>query len=60
MNKVIDFKIIEQFKIQLRFQDGETKIVDFKPLIGIGICELLFDTSFFKKVSIDNGGGLER
>lgn len=59
MNKVIDFKIIEQFKIQLRFQDGETKIVDFKPLIGIGISELLLDPSFFKKVSIDNGGGLE-
>ena len=43
LNKIIDFKILEQYKIQLRFQDEETTIVDFKPLIGVGISALLLE-----------------
>jgi hypothetical protein len=43
----------------MQFQDGETKTIDFKPLIGKGISSLLLDKEYFAKVSIDNGGGLE-
>ena len=59
MNKIISYKILDQFHILLQFQDGETKTINFKPLIGKGISALLLDTEYFKKVTIDIGGGLE-
>ena len=59
MNKIISFKVLENYQISLQFQDGESKIVDFKPLIGKGISSLLLDKDYFNQVSIDNGGGLE-
>jgi hypothetical protein len=59
MNKIIAFEIQDDYRIQLQFQDGESKIVDFMPLIGKGISSLLLDKDYFNRVSIDNGGGLE-
>jgi len=59
MNKIIAFEIQDDYRIQLQFQDGESKIVDFMPLIGKGISSLLLDKAYFNRVSIDNGGGLE-
>jgi hypothetical protein len=59
MNKIIAFKIGEDYQIWLQFQDGEAKIVDFKPLIGKGISSFLLDKNYFHLVSIDIGGGLE-
>ena len=43
----------------MRFNDGESKIIDFKTLIGKGISHKLLDTDYFKLVAIDNGGGIE-
>ena len=59
MNKIVAFKIVEDFQIWLQFQDGEAKMVDFKPLIGKGISSLLLDKNYFHLVSIDIAGGLE-
>ena len=59
MNKIISFKILENYQIWIHFQDGETKTIDFYPLLGKGLSSLLLDKEYFKKVSIDNGGGLE-
>lgn len=59
MNKIISYKFQDDYQILLQFQDGESKVVDFKPLIGKGISSLLLDKNYFKQVSIDNGGGLE-
>ena len=59
MNKIISFKVQDNYNVCLQFQDGESKIVDFKPLIGKGISSLLLDIDYFNKASIDNGGGLE-
>lgn len=59
MNKVVGFKTMENFHIWVQFQDGESKLIDFKPLIGKGISVALLDKEYFSKVSIDNGGGLE-
>ena len=59
MNKIIAFKIGEDYQIWLQFQDGASKRVDLKPLIGKGISRLLLDKHYFDQVSIDNGGGLE-
>jgi hypothetical protein len=59
MNKIIALKIQENFQIWLQFQDGESKVIDFKTLIGKGISAPLFDKDYFNQVSIDNGGGFE-
>ena len=59
MNKIISFKILENYQIWIHFQDGEKKTIDFYPLLGKGLSSLLLDKEYFKKVSIDNGGGLE-
>ena len=59
MNKIIAFKVLDQFNIWLQFQDGETKTINFKPLIGKGISAVLSDPQYFENVTIDNGGGLE-
>ena len=59
MNKIIAFKIQENFRIWLQFQDGESKVIDFTTLIGKGISAPLLDEDYFNQVTIDNGGGLE-
>ena len=59
MNKIIAFKIQDDFQILLHFQDGESKVIDFTTLIGKGISAPLLEKGYFNQVSIDNGGGLE-
>ena len=59
MNKIISFKILENYHIWIKFQDDETKTINFKPLIGKGLSSLLLDKEYFGKATIDNGGGLE-
>ena len=59
MNKVISFSVQKNFQILIQFHDGETKLINFKPLIGKGISAPLLDEDYFSLVSIDNGGGLE-
>ena len=59
MNKIIAFKVLGDYHIWLQFQDGESKTIDFKPIIGKGISAMLLDPEYFKKATIDIGGGLE-
>jgi hypothetical protein len=59
MHKIIAYKVMEDYNIWLQFQDGESKTIDFESMIGKGISAALLDKEYFKKVSIDNGGGLE-
>jgi hypothetical protein len=59
MNRIVAFQVQDDYHIWIRFQDGETKVVDFEPLIGKGVSAPLLDKEYFKQVSIDDGGGLE-
>ena len=59
MNKVIEIKILGDYVLLLQFHDGETKTIDFKPLIGKGVSASLLDKNYFNQVQIDNGGGVE-
>lgn len=59
MNKIIDIKFAGDFELSLKFNDGESKTINFEPLIGKGISSQLLDKKYFRKVSIDNGGGIE-
>jgi hypothetical protein len=59
MNRIVAFQVREDYHIWIRFQDGETKVEDFEPLIGKGVCAPLLDKEYFKLITIDDGGGLE-
>jgi hypothetical protein len=59
MNKIIEIKHIADYKLWIRFNDGESRIINFKNLIGEGISSKLLDTGYFQQVTIDNGGGIE-
>ena len=59
MKKIISFKVLEDYRIWMQFQDGHAKIIDFRPLIGSGVSAPLLEKDFFDQVAIDNGGGLE-
>ncbi|MEX8548540.1 MAG: DUF2442 domain-containing protein [Mucilaginibacter sp.] len=59
MNKIIEINLISDFLLLLKFNNGESKLINFEPLIGKGISAQLLDKDYFSKVSIDNGGGLE-
>ncbi len=59
MNKVIELRHENNYKLWMKFNDGEAKIVDFKDIIGKGISAKLLDVNYFKLARIDNGGGIE-
>lgn len=59
MNKVVEIKYLNDYKLWLKFNDGESKIIDFKNHIGKGVSTKLLEIDFFKLVTIDNGGGIE-
>jgi hypothetical protein len=59
MNKIIELKLLGDFLLLLKFNDGESKNIDFRSLIGEGISSQLLDKEYFKQVAIDNGGGIE-
>jgi hypothetical protein len=59
MYKIIEIKLLGDYLLLLKFNDGESKIIDFRPLIGRGISDQLLDKEYFKLVAIDNGGGIE-
>ena len=59
MNKIIAIKVLEDYILCLQFHDGESKTINFQPLIGKGVSAALLDKNYFKQVAIDNGGGIE-
>ena len=59
MNKIVEIEVLNNYHIWIKFQDDETKTINFQPLIGKGLSSLLLDKEYFGKATIDNGGGLE-
>lgn len=59
MNRIVAVELLGDFLLLLKFNDGESKKIDFKSLIGEGIGAPLLDKEYFKQVTIDNGGGIE-
>lgn len=58
MNAVKEYKVFEEYKIWIRFEDGFESTVQLKPLLKNGFAVELLDTTVFAKVSIESGGGL--
>jgi hypothetical protein len=58
MNVVKDYKVLNDYRIWLRFGDGFEGTVHLKPLLNRGIALELLDATNFSKVTIESGGGL--
>ncbi len=58
MNGVKEYKVLNDYQIWLRFEDGYQGIVNVKPFLGKGIALELLDPYEFSKVNIESGGGL--
>jgi len=59
MNEIVEFEILGNYHIWLKFQDGYEKVVNIRPLIGKGFTKELLDNNNFNRVTIESGGGLE-
>ena len=51
--KVCGVRPLNDYKLWVRFQTGETKIYDCKPLLKYQVFEPLKDTSMFNSVYVD-------
>jgi len=58
MNKVVEFKILNNYAVWLKFEDGYDGQIDLKPFLGKGIAEPLLDIGKFKTLKIEDGGGI--
>jgi hypothetical protein len=58
MYSIVEIKILDAYKIWMRFNDGLDKTIDFAPYLGKGFTADLLDINNFKKVEIESGGGL--
>jgi hypothetical protein len=59
MNEIVEFEVLSNYHIWLKFQDGCEKVVNIKPLIGKGFTKELLEDNNLHKVTIESGGGLE-
>lgn len=54
--KIVELKILENFKLIAVFSDGSAKEFDFKPLLKEETYKDLEDPAFFKMAKIDAAG----
>ncbi len=59
MNKIIELKYVDGYRLWMQFNDGASKAIDFTSFIGEGISKPLLNYDYFKQAAIDNGGGIE-
>ncbi len=58
MDKVVSAKPLENYLLEIDFADGFRKVIDICPFIGKGISVALKDESYFRQVTIEDGGGI--
>lgn len=58
MDRVKDLKVLQDYKIWLKFEDGEEKTINFRPFLTKGFSTELLDYDKFSRVFIEQGGGL--
>lgn len=50
---VIAAELAGDYKLQLTFNNGEVRVVDFVPLMKKGICKKLQDRDYFRSFKLD-------
>lgn len=58
MNSIIEIKVLSDFNIWMKFNDGLEKVVNFKPFLGKGFTAELLDENKFREAFIEEGGGI--
>ncbi|MCX8009585.1 MAG: DUF2442 domain-containing protein [Ignavibacteria bacterium] len=59
MNKIVDVRALENYKVWIKYSDGIEGIVDLSHLVGKGVFKSWNNYSEFQKVSIGNSGELK-
>ncbi len=58
MDRIVFVQPHPDFSIHIRFADGLAKRIDLRPFIGEGISAPLANWDYFRRVAIDEGGGI--
>jgi len=58
MNKVVEIKILEDYNVWLKFDDGFNSQINLKPFLGKGIAKVLLEEDKFRTLTIESGGGI--
>jgi len=58
MDRVISVKPLENYLLEIEFEDGLRKVIDIRPFIGEGISAALKDETYFRQVNLEDGGGI--
>ena len=53
MHYVTDVKYLNSYKLKIRFEDNEVKIIDLEPYLDGPVFKPLKDIDFFKKVELN-------
>jgi hypothetical protein len=56
MKKIIAFKVCENYRVWLRFNDGVEGEADFSPQVGLGVFAVWTDYTVFQQVFIGEHG----
>jgi hypothetical protein len=59
MNKVMEVRPLERYRVWLRFSDGAQGELDLSDLAGRGVFAAWADPALFKAVHTEAGGGIE-
>lgn len=58
MNRVVEIKILENYMVWIKFEDGFSGEINLKPFLGKGITKDLLKEDKFKTLNIEDGGGI--
>ena len=58
MHKIINVNVLQDYKVKLRFDDGQQGIADLSDLVGKGVFVLWNDYKAFQNVKIGSSGEL--
>ena len=58
MERVVSVKPLENHLLEIEFEDGLRKVIDIRHFLGKGISSALKDEAYFRKVTIEDGGGI--
>jgi hypothetical protein len=51
--RVIGFKIVEPYTLEIQFDDEQTRVINFRPVLTGNLYSPLLDEKFFNQVEID-------
>ena len=58
MERIIEVKPAENYTLWVKFEDNYNSFVNIRPFITTGISTKLLDYDYFKKVKVDEFGGI--